>query len=36
MIKKNKYEYDCIDGQHRFRVIKNYIEGNKITNIQNL
>jgi hypothetical protein len=30
--KKNKYEYDCIDGQHRFRVIKNYIEGNKITN----
>jgi len=29
--KENPYEYECIDGQHRFAVIKNYIEGKRIT-----
>ena len=35
IIKKDKnehgYDYECIDGQHRFTVIKNYIEGIKIS-----
>jgi hypothetical protein len=26
----NNYDYECIDGQHRLRVIKNYITGEKI------
>jgi len=29
--KENPYEYECIDGQHRFTIIKNYIEGKRIT-----